>query len=120
MEAMISYAALGVSIVLNAISLILLKSFAVSTGAPGPGKTLIRRFLDIRLLVSLFLYGLAAALWLIALLGVDLMVAYPTLALSYVVIGLVAPRLFAEEISPRRWAGILVIVAGVIVLNINT
>ncbi len=115
---MIFYTALGVSIVMNAISLILLKSYAVSTGSPSYDRTMISRLLDIRLIVSLFLYGLAAVLWLIALLGVDLMVAYPSLALTYVVIGLAAPRLFSEELSPRRWSGILVIVAGVIILNV--
>jgi small multidrug resistance pump len=115
---MIHYTALALSIALNAISLILLKSYALSTGAAGAEKASLRRFFDIRLIVSVFLYGLAAVLWLIALLGVDLMVAYPSLALTYVVIGLAAPRLFAEEISPRRWAGVLVIIVGVILLNV--
>ena len=110
---MIYYAALAISIVLNATSLILLKSYALSSG----GSTW-SRLLDWRLLVSLVAYGLAAVFWLAALVGVDLMVAYPSLALTYVVIGIAANRLFAEEFSPNRWWGILLIVAGVVTMNL--
>ena len=110
---MIYYAALAISIVLNATSLILLKSYALTSSG-----SLRARLLDWRLLVSLAAYGLAAVFWLAALVGVDLMVAYPSLAMTYVLIGIAANRLFAEEFSRNRWCGILLIVGGVITMNI--
>ena len=116
---MIYYSALAISIVLNAYSLILLKSYALSADALDEKRTIVRRLMDLRLVLCFGTYGAAAFFWLIALFGVDLMVAYPSLSLTYVIIGLIAPRMFSEELSPKRWVGILVIVAGVIVMNIN-
>jgi len=115
---MIFYFALGISIILNALSLILLKLYALSAETTHGKTTILRKLFDFRLVISVIAYGLAAISWLIALLGVDLMVAYPTLSLTYVIIGLIAPRLFSEEISRKRWSGILLIVAGVIIMNI--
>ena len=115
---MIFYFALGISIILNALSLILLKSYALSEGNLQRNTSWIRRLLDFRLIISVAAYGLAAIFWLLALMGVDLMVAYPTLSLTYVVIGVIAPRLFAEEISRKRWSGIILIVIGVVMMNI--
>ena len=106
------YIALVASIALNATSLILLKSYVVR-GASGAIS-----ILDPRLLIAISLYAVAAAFWVGALLGVDLMVAYPTLASTYVVIGLVAPRLFDEEFSRHRWWGMGLIIAGVIVMHV--
>lgn len=115
---MIFYSALGASIILNAFSLILQKSYALSAESRERKPSLLHRILDFRLITSIAAYGLSAGLWLIALLGVDLMVAYPALSLTYVVIGIVAPRMFAEELSPKRWSGILMIIAGVIFMNL--
>jgi len=115
---MIFYFALGISIILNALSLILLKSYALSAENAQGNIIWIHRILDIRFIISVAAYGLAAIFWLIALLGVDLMVAYPTLSLTYVLIGGIVPRLFAEEISRKRWSGIILIVVGVVVMNV--
>jgi multidrug transporter EmrE-like cation transporter len=114
---MIYHAALWTSIALNASSLVLMKSFALSAADHGETGPTWARLLDVRLVVSVAFYGLAAACWLIALLGVDLMVAYPSLSVTYVLIALIAPRLFAEEFAPSRWIGMGLIVAGVTVMH---
>ena len=115
---MIYYVALGISVVLNAGSLLLLKSYAVRVPGGAGRNPWLERLMDPRLIVSVVAYGLAAISWFVALLGVDLIVAYPTLSLTYVVIGLVAPRLFGEELSARKWAALSLIIAGVIVMNV--
>jgi drug/metabolite transporter (DMT)-like permease len=123
---MIYYAALLMSVVLNAVSLIVLKRYAhlsvllpVATGKAGHLTTTLRRLvLSPAILLSVACYAFAAVFWMIALLGVDLTVAYPTVSLTYVLIALIAPKLFEEEVGPYRWIGILLIVAGVVIMHI--
>ena len=115
---MIYYIALFASISLNAVSLILLKAYALSSSANQAKTCFFRKVTDLRLLASMALYGFAAVFWIVALLRIDLIIAYPSLALTYVCIGLLAPRLFAEELSRKRWIGIVLIVSGVIIINL--
>ncbi len=116
------YGALFVSVAANAVSLILLKRVAVGDGrdpVASEGKGVVLKHLfNPELVSAVVLYGFAAVAWMVALFGVDLIVAYPTLAVTYVVIGLLAPRLFAEEITGNKWVGIATISIGVVVLNL--
>lgn len=57
------------------------------------------------LLVSLDLYG-----------GEDLSKVVPLYSLSYVVIAIIGQLFLGERVTLRRWAGILLIVTGVLVL----
>jgi len=59
-------------------------------------------------------YGLSSIFWLILLSRVDLSYAYPALSLGYVLITLVSALFLGEEVSPLRWAGVLIICVGVI------
>ena len=63
-----------------------------------------------------FVFG-ASIFWLAVLSRVDLSYAYPMLAFGYVVTALLARILFAEAISPTRWAGIVVICIGVVLVS---
>ncbi len=118
---MIYYTALALSIILNAISLLLLKSFAVKIDPKEKGPLIyrIKKLFKPAILICVALYGLAAFFWLIALLKVDLMVAYPSLASTYVIIAISSKYLFGEEIMLNRWAGIFFIIAGVVVMNVS-
>jgi multidrug transporter EmrE-like cation transporter len=67
-------------------------------------------------LLGLFLYGLGALAWIAVLARLDLSMAYPFLALNFVLVTLVS-RLFLEEPVPAmRWAGILVICGGILLV----
>lgn len=69
-----------------------------------------------RILVGFVCYGLAAVFWLIVLSQLDLSYAYPMLALTYVLVPLAA-HVFLDESIPRgRWAGMLIVLLGVIVV----
>jgi multidrug transporter EmrE-like cation transporter len=48
---------------------------------------------------------------------VHLSFAYPILALGYVLTALCSWYLFNEAISPTRWAGIIVICVGVVLVS---
>jgi len=61
--------------------------------------------LGVMLLVSLDLYG-----------NEELSKVVPLYSLSYVLVALIGQFFLGERVTPRRWIGILTIVAGVVVL----
>jgi drug/metabolite transporter (DMT)-like permease len=63
-----------------------------------------------------FLFVIATSLWLIGLQRVDLSYAYPLVSLGYVLVSVLAIKLFNEKIDLTRWTAILVICAGVILI----
>ncbi|GAB7260073.1 hypothetical protein DZJ_08930 [Dickeya ananatis] len=67
--------------------------------------------------VSLLLLGLAMLLWLAVLQRVAVSVAYPMLSLNFILVALAARWLWREAISLRQWAGIALIVIGVILMG---
>ncbi len=66
--------------------------------------------------LGLACYGFGAVLWLVVLSRLDLGYAYPLLALSYILIPLLAHFLLGETIPPLRWVGIAVIFIGVVIV----
>ena len=63
-----------------------------------------------------FVFG-ASIFWLAVISRVHLSYAYPLLAFGYVVTAFLARLLFNEAISPARWAGIVVICLGVVLVS---
>ena len=69
------------------------------------------------LLGGLALYGLGAAMMVIALRHGELSVLYPLISLSYVWVAILSVLIFGEVMNPYKIAGICVIMAGVAVLG---
>jgi multidrug transporter EmrE-like cation transporter len=66
------------------------------------------------LLIGGILYVISAILLIIALRGGELSVLYPLVALSYVWVSLVSPRIFpTDSMNPLKWVGIAFIIGGV-------
>ncbi len=61
-------------------------------------------------------YGLSSIFWLVLLSRVDLSYAYPALSLGYVLVTLVSALMLGEYVSGLRWAGVLVICVGVLLV----
>ncbi len=68
------------------------------------------------IIVGLACYGLGAAMWIVVLSRVELSMAYPMLGLGYVFVLLTSWLVFGEAVTPLRWAGALMIVAGVVLV----
>lgn len=66
--------------------------------------------------LGLVCYGFGALLWLVVLSRLDLGYAYPLLAISYILIPLLAHFLLGETIPTLRWVGIAVIFIGVVIV----
>jgi multidrug transporter EmrE-like cation transporter len=79
--------------------------------------TLFRVFTQVPILLGFVLVFSASIFWLAVISRVQLSYAYPLLALGYVVTALLSRLIFNEAISPTRWAGILIICAGVFLVS---
>jgi drug/metabolite transporter (DMT)-like permease len=66
---------------------------------------------------GLAFYGLGAAFWLIVLSQLDLSLAYPMLALTYILIPLAARFVLGEQVPTLRWFGIAIVFVGVVVVS---
>jgi len=66
--------------------------------------------------LGLALYGGGAMAWLGVLSRVDLSLAYPFLALNFVLVSLVAHFALGEAVPVGRWLGIAVIVGGILLV----
>lgn len=66
--------------------------------------------------LGLVLFGLSAIVWLGVLSRASLSFAYPFAALSYVIILLVDRFVLAETVPAARWAGVGLIMLGILVI----
>jgi undecaprenyl phosphate-alpha-L-ara4N flippase subunit ArnE len=85
-------------------------------GADGAGD-LWRLVVSPPFLAALAVYGLASLLWVWVLREVPLSRAYPFFALSFVLVPLMAWAFMGEPVTARYWAGVAVLVAGLVVIG---
>jgi drug/metabolite transporter (DMT)-like permease len=64
-------------------------------------------------LLGLVLYGLGALAWIAVLARVDLSVAYPFLALNFILVTFSSQFLLGESVPGLRWLGVLIICSGI-------
>ncbi len=120
---MTTYAAILVlsGVILNSVAQLLLKmatnkvgvievSSALSLGAMSA------IFLQWPMILGLLCYGFSLLVWLMALSRVDVTLAYPMLAIGYVINAFAAQYLLNEVVSLQRWVAIGIIVLGVMLL----
>jgi multidrug transporter EmrE-like cation transporter len=62
-------------------------------------------------------YGLSVAVWIVGLSRVPVSQAYPILSLGYIVAAVLAWSVLGETVSLIRWAGIGLIIAGVLLVS---
>ena len=109
-----------VSICLGAAGQIFFKLAAESMRSDAPvSNYYLALVMNYHLWVGMVCYGLSLLIWLRVLLKFDLSFAYPMVGLGYVITALLAMYFLDEKITLLRWAGILVTVAGIILLNFS-
>lgn len=68
------------------------------------------------ILSGLTCYVISVVIWIMALSRVEVSIAYPMLSIGYVINAALAWWLFGEAVSIQRFAGIAVIIVGVIIV----
>ncbi len=109
-------------VLLNAGAQLLLKAGVTPLGALSVGldnvlPTTLRVLSQWPILAGLACYVVSVGVWIVGLSRVDVSLAYPMLSLGYVVNALAAWWLFGEALGPMRWAGMLLILGGVLVMS---
>jgi undecaprenyl phosphate-alpha-L-ara4N flippase subunit ArnE len=67
--------------------------------------------------VALVIYGLALLMWLEVLSKTPLSVAYPVLAVTYVLVPLISQFVFDEQLQTSHYLGMCLILAGVALIG---
>lgn len=77
----------------------------------------LRAMTEWKIVVGTAMLALFFFLWLAVLSWEDLSVALPLQALNYVLVALLAKYLLNEQVSPLRWAGIIMVCIGVMLIT---
>lgn len=110
-----------VAIGLGAAGQILLKAGLKQLDADAAVSEIITSiFTNIRVFSGFACYALSSLIYLVAIKHLPLSLAYPMVALSYVLVVGASWYLFKEEIPPLRVAAIAVILAGVVMLAFSS
>lgn len=80
-------------------------------------KSLLALVLNPLVILGLFLYAASVVNWLVVLKRMDLGLAYPLMSLGYIATFALGVWCFHEPVSTTRILGILVIIAGVVLLT---
>ena len=72
------------------------------------------------IIAGLVLYGVGAFSWIAVLRHVDLSLAYPFLALNFVLVTVMSRLALGEAVPTLRWIGIAIICIGVVVVARST
>jgi multidrug transporter EmrE-like cation transporter len=120
---MTTYAAFLVltGVVLNALAQFLLKMATNKVGVIEVSSALSLSalsalFLQWPMVLGLLCYGFSLLIWLMALSRVDVTLAYPMLAIGYVINAVAAQYFLQEVVSLQRWIAIGIIILGVALL----
>jgi multidrug transporter EmrE-like cation transporter len=112
------FALILTGVLLNAVAQLLLKAGArafvgLEFSAANLWPYAERAMLNPPILIALCCYAASVVVWTLALVRVDVSVAYPMLSIGYIVNALMAWWLFGEQLTGTRVAGIAVITVGV-------
>jgi drug/metabolite transporter (DMT)-like permease len=107
------------SVMLGSLGQVLLRLGA--RGGPAQAtlaETLTRALSSPVVWAGLCAYALSSLLWLVALSRLDLSAAYPLGASGYVVVAF-ASLAMGEVVTPLRWMGVAVIIAGILLVSLG-
>jgi drug/metabolite transporter (DMT)-like permease len=78
---------------------------------------IIPMFLNPWVFIGFVCFGLSSIFWLVVLSRMELSLVYPMVSVAYVIVALFSWYFFKENLTLIRWAGILVIILGVILIS---
>ena len=86
-------------------------------GVGGLVKVGIQVFGNLKVIGGFAAYGISSLFWIAVLSKINLSLAYPMLALNYVLVPLTARLFLGESIPSLRWLGMGVIIVGVVIIS---
>ena len=117
---MTNYLIMAVSISLAIAGQLLMKRGMMSFGTFPVSQLLahlVPMFLNPWVFLGLFCFGLSSVFWLVVLSRMELSLVYPMVSVAYVIVALLSWYFFRENLTLVRWAGIAVIICGVVLIS---
>jgi len=109
-----------VSIALGAVAQFLIKLGSdrlVTSGSTW--RTLASLFTNPQIIAGLAVFGASFLVWVFVVRNLPLSIAYPMVSLGYVIVFLLSAVYLREPVSLQKVAGIALIIAGVIIMNLH-
>ena len=113
-----------ISVLLGVLGQLLLKmgltqvgSLDFEGGLEGLVRVGIRVFSNLKVIGGFAAYGISSLFWIAVLSKINLSLAYPMLALNYVLVPLAAWFFLGDQIPALRWLGMGVIIVGVVIIS---
>ena len=108
-----SYGALAAAIILGVGGQLLLKE------GTERGQGFLAQFFDPFIIAGLATYALAAVFYILAIKRLPVSIAFPSVALSYVIVAIAAHFLWQEPLGIAQFAGIALIAGGILLLHVS-
>ncbi|HTS91740.1 MAG TPA: EamA family transporter [Stellaceae bacterium] len=108
---LLSYGALAAAILVGVAGQLLLKQGAERS------QGFVAQFLDPFTIAGLGTYALAAVFYIVAIKRLPVSIAFPSVALSYVLVAIAAHFLWQEPLGLAQFAGIALIAGGILLLH---
>ena len=115
-----NYLIMATSILLAVTGQLLMKKGMLAFGT-FPVSQLVSRvipmFLNPWVFFGFACFGLSSIFWLVVLSRMELSLVYPMVSVAYVLVAIFSWYFFKENLSLMRWAGVAVIIAGVVLIS---
>ena len=108
---LLSYGALACAILIGVLGQLLLKTGAERADG------IVSQFLNSFTIAGLGAYGVGAIAYIIAIKKIPISIAFPSVALSYVLVAVAAHFLWQEALGWQQFTGIALIASGILVLH---
>ncbi len=87
------------------------------SGLPALAQTVAQVFTTPVVLLGFGCYGVSSIVWLVVLSRLDVSLAYPLLALNFILVPLFAWLILGEQVPSLRWVGVGIVVVGVTIIS---
>jgi len=77
-------------------------------------------FFNYNLIAGIFFYGVGTLLFIPALQGGELSVLYPMVSTVYIWVSLLSIKMLQEQMTPYKWAGVFIIILGVVLIGLGS
>ncbi|MHB1340725.1 MAG: DMT family transporter [Coriobacteriia bacterium] len=104
------------SVTFGAVGQLLMKAGTTGLASEGAFAVLGSALTRPQVLLGLTAYVLSSVMWLVVLSRLDLAAVYPLGSTSYAIV-VVASWALGEAVGPLRWLGVVLIVAGVVLVS---
>lgn len=115
-----NYLIMATSIILAIAGQLLMKKGMMSFGTFPVSQMLVNiipMFLNPWVFIGFVCFGLSSLFWLVVLSRMELSLVYPMVSVAYVVVAIFSWYFFKENLTVVRWAGIGLIILGVILIS---